>query len=328
MSPLLRRLPACPGCGAAVATAAAPALVDCPACGEPLASCHPDAAPQRMALPRVDAGAAEAAARRAWNDPRIPARFREQARLAPPRLLFVPVLEVERTSVSRAGAKPMILESVRRVPAVDLPDLPLGRLDLQAAGAAATLPLDRAALQERGEVLDPDRAADDEAVDPRVEVLEERTEVVHVPVWRVRARYGRNHYEVAVDALSGAVLGGRAPAERTARLPQAIAALYVAAAATAWASTMGRRSASLLIQIHELGVILVAVLAVVLLGVFSWSWDRVRYRYEVVIDGDEALLRGINRPEHTWLERARRGIQTFIRSRLPERGPRASKWAG
>jgi hypothetical protein len=301
---------ACPTCGGALDGAASSSFLDCPSCGTALSVRTADSRPRRAVLPRVDAGQAARAARACWEGPLIPSAFLTSARIEPPRLLFVAFYQVERTLVRPVEGRSVVIESLDRAPAVVLPDFRLDRLDLRVlAESEGQIPFDPLSLQRKGMVFDPSRTVVESVrVEPELEVIEERVEVVYLPVWLVRCRLRSNFYEVTIDGTSGAVLRGRAPVERTARLPQAVGALYLLALASAFVPMGGPRTLAVLLRLHEVGIGAGLFLLAGLAWIVAWSWDRVRFRYEVIVEGQERRLAAIARPERTLPEQVSEGL--------------------
>lgn len=301
---------ACPSCGGAVPAAASCAFLPCPSCGSPLAVRAPDGVVRRAVLPALGEREALAAARRCWEGPMVPEGFSMRSLVEAPRLAFLAFYEVERTLEREGSARRVLLETLDRAPAVSLPGFRIEALDPHAIeGSIEPIPFDPAALQRRGLVFDPSRSVGEAVpVDPAVKLLEERVAVVYLPVWFVRCRYGRNLYEVAVDGATGAVLRARAPAVRDLRLPQAIAAVYLLAFASAFFFKAGLTTLLLLLKLREVGAIGGLFLLAGLAWLLAWAWDRIRFRYEVVIEGDARKLVAINRPERTAPEKVRDGL--------------------
>lgn len=317
----------CPACGGSLDEASSSAFVDCPSCGAPLAIRTPDGTVRESLPPAVDAAAARAAAETCWSAPLVPPAFAAEGRDEDPRLLWVAFYEVERTFVIAAGGPGKIVEAIERAAAADLPEVPIAALSRDALDdRSRRVPFRPADLQRRGLVFDPSREVAEALPTRGRNVLDERVRVVYLPLWAVRRRWGRNVYDVWVDGTTGRVLRGRAPAERTARLPQAIGALYLLAFAIAILPAAGLTIVRLLFHLEEAGL---AGGLFGLAGLFwlaAWSWDRVRFRYETLVEGPERRLVAINRPKHTLPEKIASGIAQLAGFLLEARWKGGRKW--
>ncbi len=293
----------CPQCGAAVPGAASMGPVDCAACGEQLAVYDPEITPRSFVNPRLGEERAVARALEAWKeDERVPQNFGTPEQAGRPHLLFVAFWEIERTT----GSPGDLRDEHYFVPATKLPGV---RLETIAASASREphQPFDALAMQRRGTVLDPLIDAADAAV-RRGNILAESRRVVFVPLWLVRCRFGRNLYELYLDAITGAPLTGRAPTRRDSRLPQAIGALYLLALITGMPMRGWATLAGWLANLDTLGIAILLAIPGLLVWIVAWSWDRLRFRYELAIDGAQRTFVAINRPEKTTPEKVRDGL--------------------
>lgn len=301
---------ACPDCGGALGPAASTGFLDCPSCGSPLAVRSPEAAARYAVAPRIGRDEALRIARGCWEKPPVLPSFLVGGRIEPPRLLYVSFYEVERTGTFESPGKHVVFETLDHVPATEIHGVEPALLDgVVFRDHQALRAFDPTELQREGLVFDPSRGVGEAAPhDPRMHVLEERIAIVYAPLWVLRCRHGRNLYEVSVDATTGSVLRGRAPAERTARLPQAIGALYALGLAIALVIAAGSDGLRLLLGMREAGLFVGFLLLAGLAGLAAWAWDRVRFRYEVVMQKDARRLAAINRPARTAPERVRDGL--------------------
>lgn len=290
----------CPQCGASVPGAVSMGPVDCGACGEPLAVYDPDIIPRSFVDPRLNADHAVERALAAWKDELVPGNFATPEQVGRPQLLFVAFWEVERTT----GGE--LRDERHFVPATKMPGLPLEKLDVRAAREARQ-PFDALAMQRRGIVLDPliDASA---AVPPPSSTLAENRRVVFIPLWLVRCRYGRDLYELYLDAITGVPVTGRAPTRRDSRLPQSIAAIYLLALITGMPLRGWGTLAGWLSNLDTLGLAIMLAIPGLLVWIVAWSWDRLRFRYELAIDGTQRTFVAINRPEKTAPEKVRDGL--------------------
>ncbi len=123
-----------------------------------------------------------------------------------------------------------------------------------------------------------------------------------MPVWLLRQRHRGLVYEATVDAVTGKLLQARAPVERSARLGQAVALLYpVAFLLGLPGPTWQWLLVNVLLRLHPA---ITLFLVIGLLWLASWAWDRIRFRYEWVLEGGQGRLEPINRPDRTLPERA------------------------
>ncbi len=294
----------CPSCGGGLGPTAVGGSVDCPSCGQPLAVRLPDSPPRLTVPETVGAERARARALSAWHGPLVETGFPSRARIDEPHLIFVAFYEVERT----LARGPAIVESVESVPAVEVAELPVAALRTALADPGERIAFDPLELQTQGTVFDP--AIDAKSLTPLPQgnplpvLLEEVVRVVYVPFWIVRCRYRRNLYEASVDGTTGELLEARAPAPRTARLPSAIAVLYLLAAVTALLGKVGLNHLLLLIRLRELGLGAAAAFLAGLAWLTAWSWDRIRFRWEVLTEGSTHRLVAVNRPPKTLPEKA------------------------
>lgn len=294
----------CPRCGARL-PAASPAFLDCPSCASPLAVFVEGEPVREAILPALSREQAVAAARASWAMKWVPRSFGADGSLEEPILVFAPFFESETTASSgRKGSKGSV-DRVVRTPAVDIPSVPLSAVDPEAVlGGARRVPFDPSALQRRGLVFDP-------GLTPPARgegVVEERLAVVWVPVWLVRCRFARNLYEAAVDGTTGAVLSGRAPTERSARLHEAIGFVYLLAfligmPGRAWGSLF-----EFLSNFDQAGLVAALFIPGLLVWLLVFAWDRTRFRYEWCRDGRVVKLVAINRPARTLPEKVRDGL--------------------
>ena len=294
----------CPSCGGGLGPTAVAGSIDCPSCGQPLAV-HLPGSPPRLAGPEtVGAERARARALSAWHGPLVEPGFPAAAEIEEPQLVFVAFYEIERT----LARGPTIVESVQSAPAVEVAELPVSALRTALADPGRRVPFDPLKLQTQGTVFDP--AIDPKGIAPLPEsriapvVLEEVFRIVYVPFWIVRCRYRSNLYQAAVSGTTGELLEARAPAPRTARLPSAIAALYLLAAITALLGKVGWIHLYMLIRLRELGLAAAAAFIGGLAWLIAFSWDRIRFRYEVATEGSSHRLVPINRPPKTLPEKA------------------------
>jgi hypothetical protein len=150
-------------------------------------------------------------------------------------------------------------------------------------------------------------------------LLEERVELVFVPVWLVRLRHRGLVHEATVDAVGGGLLEARAPVARGARLGQAVVLLYPLALLLGLPGAAWQRLlVDVLLRLHP-AVGLFGLIGLLWLG--SWAWDRVRFRYEWLVEGMAGRLEPINRPDRTLPERVALslwGLLPFQRA-LPRR---------
>jgi len=298
---------ACPACGGRLPQAvASPTLALCPNCGTPVAVVSIDTPARRVLRPRQSAQAAAETAARAFRHDMAPPGF--PGRNEPARLLYVACYEVERTLVGGAGH---VVETLARGLAAKPRELGLERLDLNAVLAGASLEsFDPSELQREALVFDPlRRVADVLPVVGGLRLLEERVVVVYVPVWLVRCRYRGRAYEAVIDATLGALLTSRAPVERTARLGQAVALLYPLGLVAGVPVDAWPRVLEVALRIHPIWILWVLG---ALLFLLSWTWDRVRFRYELVREADQARLDPINRPDYTLPERVGRFLLRLV----------------
>lgn len=326
MTPARYQALGCPACGSAVDAAASSCFVECPSCGSPLAVRTPDGVPRRALLPVLDSSGALAAARGCWEGPMVPRGLTTTARIDSPRLAFVAFWEVERTAAHDGSERTVLVESLRLAPAVRIPGVPVEAVASGAPRASGEwIPFDPIRMQRLGLVFDPSLDAI-EAVppDPFERILEERVSVVYLPVWIVRCRYGRNLYEVVVDAVDGSILRGRAPAVRDARLPQAIAAVYLLALSLALIVREGLYALVWALGLQGVGVVGGLLALAGLAAVAAWTWDRIRFRYEVVVEGPTRRLEAINRPARTAPEKIRDALVDRAR-RVLDRSPAGSR---
>ncbi|MCM2256881.1 MAG: hypothetical protein NDJ94_14585 [Vicinamibacteria bacterium] len=295
----------CPACGGRLPRRASlPGPIACPSCGSPLVTVASEASARSLLRPQVSADEARAAALVAWRHPLAPPGF--PGRPETPRLLYVALWEVERTVArprARAGEDPLLDVRSREL-SFWRPELGLTDLDCEAVlDAAGREPFD---LDTVGDaiVLDPVRSVRDAAPPaPGVRVLEERAEVVHVPLWRVRCRHRGDAWEAVVDATSGRVLCARAPVERSARLGAALALLVPLALLAGAPPAVLRFYGELLVRTQLLFVL---ALLFVVAGCLSEAWDRIRFRHEWRVEGPRTSLVAVNRPDETrlqWLAR-------------------------
>ncbi len=291
----------CPQCGAAVPGAASMGPVDCAACGERLAVYDPDITPRSFVNPRLDADRVVECAREAWKNELVPQSFGTPEQVGQPHLLFVAFWEVERTT---GGGE--LHDERYFVPATKMPGLPLEKIG-DHASRETRQPFDALALQRRGTVLDPLIDAAD-AVPRKNSTVVESRRVVFVPLWLVRCRYGRNLYELYVDAISGTPITGRAPTRRDSRLPQSIAAIYLLALITGMPARGWITIAGWLSNLDSLGFAIMLAIPGLLVWIVAWSWDRLRFRYELAIEGTQRTFVAINRPERTAPEKVRDGL--------------------
>lgn len=298
----------CPRCGGRLSGVTASALVACAACGSPLAIHVPGEAVRESIHPAKSAAEAVAAAGTFWNRDGLPARF---AQLAPeaPVLLFAAVGEAHRTSVASVtsrGVAPVAHETRDVALAAPIPGVPLEKADLPSAlEAGARVPFDPAALQRSGLVFDPVKGPALLFPASRNGMsLEERLAVVYVPFWLVRKRFRRGLYEALVDAGTGRLLHARAPVARTRRLLESALLIHLLAAALALPLGGWGRIAGALAHLDEIGVILLFLIPAGLVALAAWSWNRLRFRYEIEGDASTVTFRAINKPAKTFLEKA------------------------
>ena len=297
---------ACPACGGGLDVAGS-TLLDCSSCGTPLSVRTPDGVARFSVLPRVGGEQAMALARACWAGQGVAPGFLSRAAVDAPRLLFLAFYEAERSAIAGTGRGSVLVEARQHAPAVDVPGVPVAALDRAVlADASRHVPFDPRLLQARGLVFDP-ALPPRQALphDPRTELLEERLTVVDLPMWVVRCREGRSVYDAAVDATTGALLGARAPADRTARLPQTIGSLYLLALVPAFVLVLGGDVVRTLLQLHEVGLAVGGLALAALAWLVAWAWDRIRFRYEVVHEGTSRRLEPINRPVRTAPEKVR-----------------------
>jgi len=298
----------CPRCGERLAGVSASALLDCPACASPLAVHVPGEAVRESIAPAKSADAALHAASGFWTRDDVPKTF---ATIMPdaPVLIFAAVGEAHRTRVEGSG-RGVASDTLDVALAAPIPGVPLEKADLPSLLAqGAREPFDPAKLQKAGLVFDPIKGPAQLFPAPeRGSVLEERLGVVYVPFWLVRKRFKLGLYEAVVDAGTGRVIHGRAPATRTRTLVQAAVLVYFLAAVLAMPLRGWERVAGALLNLDEPGVAMLFFIPAGLIGIAAWAWDRLRFRYEVDGDGVRATLVPINRPDKTFLERARDNV--------------------
>lgn len=295
----------CPRCGARL-PAASPEFLDCPACASALAVFVEGEPVREAILPARGRAEAVAAARDFWKRKWVPGGFAADGTLDEPILVFAPFYEVERTVSSWEKGRTIVSDRLVRAPAVKIPGVPLESVETGGVlGEAPRVPFDPAALQRRGLVFDPDQESP--GTDGAA-VVDERLALVWIPVWLVRCRFARNLYEAAVDGTTGAVLAGRAPTERSARLHEAIAFVYLLAFLIGMPARAWGRLFEFLSNFDELGLAAALFIPGLLVWLLAFSWDRLRFRYEWAGDGRAAKLVAINRPEKTLPERVRDGL--------------------
>jgi len=295
----------CPQCGASVPGAASMGPVDCSACGEQLAVYDSELTSRAFVNPLLDADRVVERAREAWKNELVPVSFGAPEQVGRPHLLFVAFWEIQRTCGSRAGND--LRDERHFVPATKMPGLPLEKIGEHALRETRQ-PFDALALQRRGTVLDPLIDSRDAAPRNDQATLAEHRRVVFIPLWLVRCRYGRNLYELYIDAITGAPITGRAPTRRDSRLPQSIAAIYLLALITGMPARGWITLAGWLSNLDTLGLAIMLAIPGVLVWIVAWSWDRLRFRYELAIDGTQRTFVAINRPEKTTPEKVRDGL--------------------
>ncbi|MCU0241204.1 MAG: zinc ribbon domain-containing protein [Vicinamibacteria bacterium] len=287
---------ACPNCGSRLPSNASwPGLLDCPACGSPLIVMAREQSARSVIDPLVERADAVALALSSWRHPLAPPGF--PGRPEPPRLLFVACFEVERTLTRENG---FVTETLGRALATFPEGYGIENLDVDAALNAPRRPYDPGEIQQRGLVFGAARyVATALPPPPGLDVREERLEIVLTPVWLVRCRHRGDRYEAAVDAVSGRLLRSRAPVARGARLGQSVALLYPVAAILG-AIRFSRLTVEIAIRMNPVIWIWIAGGLFLLL---AWAWDRVRFRYEWVVAGEQGRLEPLNRPDATLLDR-------------------------
>jgi hypothetical protein len=291
---------ACPGCcGRLPAQAGWPSRFDCPSCGSPLAVVSDDEPARRLVAPRIDEATARARALAAFRHPLAPPGF--PGRVAEALLVWVACHEVERELLA-APHLPVVETLERGIAArASLPGLARLPVDAILQGEVRR-PFDPEALMDGSIVLGAVRRPKDALPLPAgLTLLEERVELVFVPVWLVRLRHRGLLHEATVDAVGGGLLEARAPVARSARLGQAVALLYPLALLLGLPGRIwARLLVDVLLRLHP-AVTFFLFIGLVWLG--SWAWDRVRFRYEWVLEGTQGRLEPINRPDRTLPER-------------------------
>ena len=263
----------CPSCGGTLSLAEGQRVVTCRYCGGESLALIADAVPRYVLPLSITREAALSAAQRFLSGPALPqavhARIqdvslcyvpfyeftgtrlgtfllKEEMRTPPPtgegeqeqdfqRWLLTPRVEKEDTRVIQQ-------EYVRIGPGCDLPELGVGRIQLEGmrrgAAPVALEPFDLLALQSRATVFAPTkppaRFADDSQLRIKVRgdrtgVVEQRLKILYYPVWQARYRHLGRPYEVAVDGVTGKVLRARAPVQARQAAMIAIGALALAA---------------------------------------------------------------------------------------------------
>jgi hypothetical protein len=309
---------ACPACGGQLPPSVSwPSLPDCPSCGSPLAVTSTETPARSVVGPVTPPAEAAAGALAAWRHPLAPAGF--PGRPEPPRLLFVACFEVERTLTRRPDNGNYVTETLGRALATFPEGLGIESLDLDAVlDGAPRRPYDPRQVQRQGLVFDPARyLATALPTPPGLVVREERVEIVFVPVWLVRCRHRGDRYEASVDAVTGRLLRSRAPVERGARLGQSVALLYPIAALLG-ATRISPLMFEIAIRMH-LFFLIWGLGGLFLL--LAWAWDRVRFRFEWVVERGAGRLEPLNRPDSTLLDRAVR-LAFSLRPTVATPGPR------
>jgi len=295
---------ACPSCGGAV-RAWGPGFLDCGSCRTPLAIVGGEEMRQAIE-PKAGAAEALAAAVACWLRRGVPRSFRNPAAWDAPRLVFAAFYEVERSYGSGEGS----VEVLEAGPAVTMSVAPLDLLPLEALAVHPRQAFEPAAMQRRAVVLDPSLTLD-QAVPARQgsTLIEETGRVVYLPLWLLHRRYGRDVYQTLVDGSTGRVLGGRAPIERSARLPGAIAAIYLLGLLAASMPRAGFWYVKALFRIHEVAAIPATLVSLAgLAWLLAWAWARIRFRWELVLEGSASRFVAFNRPERTLPEELRDAI--------------------
>jgi hypothetical protein len=137
----------------------------------------------------------------------------------------------------------VVAQDVTRVGAAcELPELGADRIrlaDLRRSGTPLALaPFDPVALQGRGTVFAPTMPSERflnettwrlQSQHDATRYAETRLKLVYYPVWHLRYSYRGRAYEVAVDGVTGALLRGTAPRNRTVAVGLKAAGLAVAA---------------------------------------------------------------------------------------------------
>lgn len=305
----------CPRCGGRLPVSS-PAILDCPACAAPLAVFLPGEPVREAVMPVKTREEVVSAARAFWKRKWVPEGFAADATLEEPILVFVPFHEIERTLAPASSDHGSASERLVRAPAVKIPSLPLENVEAESVlDEARRVPFDLPALQRRGLVFEADEKAPDRDGGT---VLEERAGLVFIPVFLVRCRFVRNLYEAAVDGTTGRVFFGRAPTERSARLPQAIAFIYLFAFLVGMPLRGWGMVLQFLANFDEAGLVIGLFIPGLLVWLVAFAWDRLRFRYEWALEGRAVKLVPINKPEATLPERVRDGffkVAAWIASR-------------
>jgi hypothetical protein len=263
--------------------------------------------PRTVVPPRVGADEAVLAARRAWDQPGVDRYFLSPTGWAVARLAYAPFYVVERTLHEKEGFRDVIEAG----PAAEMPLAPLDALNVDEVLTPGT-PYDPAALRREAVVLD-DTIPLPEAVPGRGPVLDERVRVVYLPLWLVEHRDGWNVHPSVIGGLNGMLLAGRAPVDRLARVPTALAIVYglaLLAAATPWLLPWIVR---FLWSLEMLGLLLLALGIGGLFTLLAWSWDQVRFRQELVVEAGRRRREIVNRPARTGPERMRDAFMRVVK---------------
>ena len=160
--------------------------------------------------------------------------------------------------------------------------------------------------------------------------LEDHTEItdikikrIYYPVWRAKYKYQGRLYGASVDAVTGKIMGARAPQSDKSRI------LWMLGSAGITSFIIGKIAGGIMdavltssLESHpfiEMSLYLWFISFAVLLMVASaivfiigLGWEQFRYAGELVITGDSRIIQKINRPETTFFDKANKFMDYMI----------------
>jgi len=346
----------CPSCGGTLASVEGRRTGRCPSCGGMNLVEIENHVPKYYIEPELDLKAAKLAARRRLRYDKLAPDILKKARFYDAGLYYIPLYQMSAQRVGKLvtreikrqydvsreeeRANVLLRDIHHQAPAVRLGEWGVENIDLgKLRQIKPVKPFDRSKLEKDAHVFDstipPEsagigRAAVSDIAGDDTRLLRKRLSMVYCPVWLVKYTYRNRLYKLVIDAVTGNVLYGRAPARDAERIPVMLAAL-------AFLTLPIARYARLFLvgDLNETarGVIFLSVPVgiITLLGVFflAFAWNQFRYSGELVWRGDEPSVERVNKPPETALEKLARGIVSAIDYTFSEvTAERSNRWYG
>lgn len=336
----------CPSCGATLALLEGKRVCTCSACGTRSLVEIKDMIPKFAIEPELNLQEAKLAAIKLLAKQNLAADLKKAAKFYDAGLYYLPIYELGAQRVGKMTVREIIRKNEFLItkekatvllsdiqfqsPAVKLGDWGIEDIKLEKLRQIKPMkPFDSGKLEKDAHVFDstlpPDAAGvtgarfSTSVAGDETKFLRVNLRIVFCPVWLIKYSYHNRLYRIVIDAVTGAVLFGRAPAGDVERIPAMIAALAVMTYPLS-------RAARFLFTGNAMDItgfiIFLAVPLFLLLTFFviivAMAWNQFRYSGEVVWRGERIEVERLNKPPETGMEKLAGVMLSFIASSASE----------